>query len=121
MAAYLEVWRRPREHPSGGAVYKPLPPDRLYLTDDEWTTRLDQAALARLTSFAVPDGSANTVDAGARQGRNFAPERTDSSINVFEAVVAHVLALQALRKKVAIALWGEGSRDRMVSMLRDHK
>jgi len=40
---------------------------------------------------------------------------------VFEAVVAHVGALQAQRKKVVIALWSEGSRDRMASMLRDHK
>ncbi len=69
----------------------------------------------------MPDGSADVVDAGARQGRNFAPERTDGSVNVFEAVVAHVLALQAGRKKVVIALWSEGSRDRMGSMLRDHK
>ena len=35
--------------------------------------------------------------------------------------VAHVHALQAQRKKVVIALWSEGSRDRMASMLRDHK
>ena len=32
-------------------------------------------------------------------------ERADGSINVFEAVVAHVGALQASRKKVVIALW----------------
>src|SRR5205823_8906193 len=49
------------------------------------------------------------------------PERTDASVNVFEAVVAHVRALQASRKKVVIALWSEGSRDRMDSMLHDHK
>ena len=36
-------------------------------------------------------------------------------------VVAHVGALQAKRKKVVMALWSEGSRDRMASMLRDHK
>ena len=60
-------------------------------------------------------------DAGARQGRNFTPERADGSVNVFEAVVAHVQALQAQRKKVVITLWSEGSRDRMDSMLRDDK
>src|ERR1700732_2997745 len=69
----------------------------------------------------MPEGSAGVVDASARQGRNFAPERNDTSMNVFEAVVAHVGALQAQRKKVVIALWSEGSRDRMGSMLRDHK
>ena len=121
IADYYEARREALEHPGGGAIYKPLPPDRLYLTADEWTKRLDEAALARLTPFAVPDGSIGVVDAGARQGRDFAPERADSSVNVFEAVVAHVQALQALRKKVVIALWSEGSRDRMGSMLRDHK
>ena len=74
--------------------------------------------MARLTPFAVPEGSADVIDAGARAGRNFVPERADSSINVFEAVVAHVAALHAARKKVVIALWSEGSRDRMGSMLQ---
>ncbi|HEY4746939.1 MAG TPA: hypothetical protein VIH38_05225, partial [Steroidobacteraceae bacterium] len=118
---YYEARREAMEHPGGGAVYKPLPPDRLYLTEDEWTRHLDQAALARLTPFAVPEGGSNVVDAGARQGRNFVPERADGSVNVFESVVSHVQALQAQRKKVVIALWSEGSRDRMGSMLRDHK
>ena len=118
---YYDARREALEHPGGGALYKPLPPDRLYLTDAEWSQRLGDAALARLTPFAVPEGSSEVIDAGARQGRNFAPERADGAVNVFETVVAHVGALQAQRKKVVIALWSEGSRDRMGSMLRDHK
>src|SRR5262249_8385591 len=118
---YYEARREALEHPGGGAVYKPLPPDRLYLTEEEWTKRLNEVALARLTPFAMPDETADVVDAGARQGRNSAPGGADTSGNVFEAVVAHVLTLQAQRKKVVIALWSEGSRDRMGSMLRDHK
>ncbi|HZR74174.1 transcription-repair coupling factor [Bradyrhizobium sp.] len=121
IADYYEARREALEHPAGGAIYKPLSPDRLYLTEDEWKQRRQEAALARLTPFAVPDGSTDVVDAGARQGRSFAPERNDSTVNVFEAVVGHVQALQAERKKVVIALWSEGSRDRMESMLRDHK
>jgi transcription-repair coupling factor (superfamily II helicase) len=120
IADYYEARREAQGHPGGGAIYKPLPPNRLYLTEDEWTTRLGEAALARLTQFAVPEDSA-VVDAGARQGRDFAPERNNSSVNVFESVVAHVLALQAQRKKVVVTLWSEGSRDRMRSMLSDHK
>jgi transcription-repair coupling factor (superfamily II helicase) len=117
---YYEARREALHHPTSGAIYRPLPPERLYLTEDEWNRRLHEAPLARLTPFALPDGVADTVDAGSRQGRNFAPERNDASINVFEALVAHVQALQSARKKVVIALWSEGSRDRMTSMLRDH-
>jgi len=121
IADYYDARREALEHPGSGAIYKPLPPDRLYLTEAEWTARLEDSALARLTPFAMPEGSTAVIDAGAQQGRNFAPERNDGSVNVFEAVVAHVRALQANRKKVVIALWSEGSRDRMDSMLRDHK
>jgi transcription-repair coupling factor (superfamily II helicase) len=118
---YYDARKEAMGIPGGGAIYKPLPPDRLYLADEEWHRRLTETAVAKLTPFAVPDGSADTVDAGARQGRNFAPERADASVNVFEKVVAHIEALQAARKKVVVALWSEGSRDRMASMLKDHK
>jgi transcription-repair coupling factor (superfamily II helicase) len=121
IADYYEARREAAEHPGGGAVYKPLPPDRLYLTPDEWTKRISETALVRLTPFAVPDEATDIIDAGVRQGRNFAPERADAAVNVFESVVSHIQALQAARKKVVVALWSEGSRDRMTSMLRDHR
>jgi transcription-repair coupling factor (superfamily II helicase) len=117
---YYEARRDALEHPGGGTIYRPLPPDRLYLTEEEWRKRLGESALARFTPFAVPDAE-GVFDAGARRGRDFAPERNDASVNVFEALVAHVHALQSQRKKVVITLWSEGSRDRMASMLRDHK
>jgi transcription-repair coupling factor (superfamily II helicase) len=120
IADYYEARREALDHPTGGAIYKPLPPNRLYLTEDEWQKRLGEVPLARFTAFALPE-DVNVFDAGARQGRNFAPERNDSAVNVFEAVVAHVHSLQSQRKKVVIALWSEGSRDRMASMLADHK
>jgi transcription-repair coupling factor (superfamily II helicase) len=120
IADYYEARREALEHPGGGTIYKPLPPDRLYLTEQEWRTRLGDSGLARFTPFALPEAE-GVFDAGARRGRDFAPERNDASVNVFEAVVAHVHALQSQRKKVVITLWSEGSRDRMTSMLRDHK
>src|SRR5262249_23572706 len=57
---------------------------------------------------------------GARQGRSFAAERAESNANVFSAVSTHVLALQAAGKRVAIALWSEGARERMSHVLADH-
>ena len=120
IADYYDARRDALEHPGGGAVYKPLPPDRLYLTEEEWHKCLGEGALTRFTPFAVPEAE-GVFDADARRGRDFAPERNDAKVNVFEALVAHVHALQSQRKKVVITLWSEGSRDRMASMLRDHK
>ncbi|MGE3149162.1 MAG: transcription-repair coupling factor [Pseudorhodoplanes sp.] len=105
---------------TGAVAYKPLPPEKLYLTSQEWQTRLDDAPLARLSSFAEPEGARNLVDTGARQGRNFAPERAEAKANIFDAVTKHVLALQESGKRVLIALWTEGSRERMRHVLADH-
>jgi transcription-repair coupling factor (superfamily II helicase) len=100
-------------------VYKPLPAERLYLGEKEWKSRLDESALARLTPFAVPEDDAIAV--GARAGHNFTAERAEPGANVFEAVSTHVLALQAAGKRVAIALWSEGARERMSHVLADHR
>ena len=54
--------------PASGAPYKPLPPERLYLAEAEWHERLDRAALARLSPFAAPDGTADS-DRDRRPGR----------------------------------------------------
>jgi transcription-repair coupling factor (superfamily II helicase) len=61
------------------------------------------------------------IDVGARAGHNFAPERAAPNSNVFEAVTQHVLSLQSAGKRVAIALWSEGARERMSHVLADHK
>jgi transcription-repair coupling factor (superfamily II helicase) len=99
--------------------YKPLPPERLYVTEKEWSERLERTALAKLTPFAVPE-AAGVVAVGARGGRNFAAERAEPGANVFEAVSRHIAALQTAGKRVAVALWSEGARERMRHVLADH-
>ncbi|MEA2875009.1 MAG: hypothetical protein QOF14_205 [Hyphomicrobiales bacterium] len=118
IADYYQARREALDADRAGTVYKPLPPERLYLAESEWTSLLADSALARLTPFADPDES--VVDAGTRQGRNFAPERTEAEANVFDAVTRHVHALQGAAKRVVIAMWSEGSRERMSHVLADH-
>ena len=101
-------------------AYKPLKPDRLYLAEAEWKERLDATAVARLTPFAEPE-SRDVIDVGAHAGHNFTAERATPDANVFEAVSKHVFALQESGKRVAIALWSEGARERMGHVLADHK
>ncbi|MDE2285733.1 MAG: transcription-repair coupling factor [Hyphomicrobiales bacterium] len=103
-----------------GAPYKPLPPDRLYLGESEWRARLDAAALARLSPFSVAEGTRDVIAIDARAGHNFSAERSAPGGNVFEAVRKHVDTLQAAGKQVTIALWSEGSRERMTHVLAEH-
>jgi len=100
-------------------LYKPLPPERLYLAEAEWKARLAEAALVRLTPFAMPEAR-DVIDAGGKAGRTFATERADENRNLFDAVVAHARALEAANKRVVFAFWSEGSRERMQHVLLDH-
>jgi transcription-repair coupling factor (superfamily II helicase) len=106
-----------------GAPYKPLPPDQLYLAPAEWSERLAASTVVRLTPFARPE-TPNDIDVGGRQGRTFAAEREQEGEsgggNVFDAAVAHVKALQGAGKRVIVAAWSEGSRERLSHVLADH-
>jgi transcription-repair coupling factor (superfamily II helicase) len=117
---YYEARQQALGQTGGGSPYKPLPPNRLYLEEGEWRRRIEQAPLARLTPFAVPEGQGRMLDAGTRQGRNFAAERAKPGRNVFEAVGEHASSLQEDGKRVAIALWSEGARERMGHVLTEH-
>ncbi len=104
----------------GRADYKPLPPARLYLTEDEWKGRLSAAPLVRLTPFEASPGAAHVIDCGGRVGRNFAPERQNESANVFDAAVAHIKDLRGRGLNVIVAGWSDGSRERLSHVLAEH-
>ena len=100
-----------------GVPYLPLPPERLYLSVAEWSRRLTGSALIRILPFATPEAEA--VDLGGRQGRTFAAERQAEDVSLFDAVIDHIGRLQRAGKRVAIACWSEGTRDRMGQVLAD--
>jgi len=116
---YLARKERQELDPNAPA-YKPLAPDALYLAPEEWRRLIDARAVLSVSPFApAPDDSA-AVDCGGRIGRNFAPERADENLNVFEAVVAHIRALQGAGRRVIVAGFSEGSRERLSTVLREH-
>jgi len=130
IADYYQARKDALGKDGAGAPYKPLPPDRLYLAESEWRGRLDASPLAKLTPFAAPEqepGGAQSLQSGdnviaiaTHAGRNFASERATPGANVFEVVVKHVSALQSAGKRPVIALWSEGSRERMGHVLTEH-
>jgi transcription-repair coupling factor (superfamily II helicase) len=55
-----------------------------------------------------------------RGGRTFAAERASGDINVFDAVVQHVRNVHAQNRRVVIAAWTPGARERLLTLLDDH-
>jgi transcription-repair coupling factor (superfamily II helicase) len=105
----------------GGAPYRPLPADSLYLSESEFTDQLGLRATLKLTPFAEQGTqAAGAFDGQAKRGRSFAPERADPSANVFDAVIGHATKLRAGGRAVLIAAWTEGSRERLETILADH-
>src|SRR3954471_23157371 len=117
---YYDARKHALTQRGSGPPYKPLPPDRLYLSEADCRDRLGKVASALLTPFSVPEGQRPVIDAGTKQGRNFAAERAEPGGNVFEAVTKHVTTLHASGKRVIIALWSEGARERISHVLADH-
>ncbi len=106
---------------AGSAPYKPLEPTALYLTESEVRGIFDRRDVARLSPFHRADGSAlRIVDFGGKTGHSFAAERASADTNVFDALVAHIRALKAENRRVVLACWSEGSRDRLAQVIADH-
>jgi len=98
--------------------YKPLKPETLYLTDEDWAAALGARPVRAFTAFSVPDGG--SINLGGHQGRNFAPERAQEGVNIFEALGGHIAGLRQAHKRIAIASWSDGARDRLSHVLGDH-
>ncbi|MBB3953061.1 transcription-repair coupling factor [Aureimonas jatrophae] len=120
---YYDARRRGVAEGSAEAVpYNPLPPQELYLTEEELTERLAAADPIRLSSYAVTDAGFQTdvVNLDVHRGRNFASERQAGDVNVFGAAVDHIAALRANGKQVILAAWSEGSRERLTQVVEEH-
>jgi transcription-repair coupling factor (superfamily II helicase) len=105
---------------SGGADYKPIPPDRLYLKPSQWDHLLEGRSVGQLTSFDAPPEATNTIDLGGRRHEGFAQARTAQGVNLFDRVAEHMKAAQAAGRKIVIAGFTEGSASRLQHLLQEH-
>ena len=118
---YYEARKSAYDADPAQTAYKPLPPDSLYLSPREWRERLENLPVARFSPFQAAEGGAGlTIDCGGRAGRSFAPERQDEASNVFDAAIAHIRDLQTQGRRVVVAGWSDGSRERLSSVLTEH-
>ena len=119
-------------------LYRPVPPEQMFLDEAEWQKALSGRAVVQLSPFAMPEESPHPnpppqaregigvavvgemFDAGARAARNFAAERADPKVQLFDAVRDYLTEAQKSGRRAAIAAYSEGSADRLATVLREH-
>ena len=116
IADYYE--NRKRAQSSDPGSYRPLEPETLYLSREEWDGLIAGRPLHLATAFHEPE-SKTVLDFEVDSARDFAPERSQGG-NVYEAVVEHIAALRKAKKKVVLASYSTGARDRLKGLLADH-
>ena len=103
-----------------GAVYHPVPPERLYLLGDEWDRQLGGRAVGVFSPFTSPATGPRRFDAGGKPGHDFTAARQQAGVQLFDAVTADIKEHQAAGRRVVVAGHSAGSLARLEGLLRDH-
>ncbi|WP_234984180.1 transcription-repair coupling factor [Roseivivax jejudonensis] len=98
-------------------VYKPCPPENLYLDEAAWDAAVADRRVVRFHPLEQASGPGVT-DAGGRIGKSFSLERQQENVNLFSALADHVRAkLEA--GPVVVASYSEGARERLEGLISD--
>ncbi|MEM6909264.1 MAG: transcription-repair coupling factor, partial [Pseudomonadota bacterium] len=97
--------------------YRPLAPDALYLTSDEFADALQRCPAHHAHMFAAPQ-SPTKLDFGFSSARDFAPERARGD-NLYEAAAAHFTAQAKAGKQALLAAYSPGSAARIATILEE--
>ena len=101
-----------------GTVYKPAPPELLYLDEAAFDAALGRERPRHELSALPRHSGPGVIDAGGRIGRDFAPERQQEQVSLFGALADHI---RARRKSgnVVVASYSKGARERLEGLLSD--
>jgi transcription-repair coupling factor (superfamily II helicase) len=103
----------------GELAYRPLPPEALYLDRAGWDEMLATSTLFMFSPYGMPDGIA-AHDAGGRPGVVFTQSGANASGNLFQQLSAQLDKWTNEGRRVLVAAWSRGSRERMGALLREH-
>ncbi len=101
------------------APYKPIPPERLYLTEKDVGDVLKPFAVVQLDPFDAPQTD-DVLNAGAKAGREFSDARVNPDANVFDALGDHARYLKGQGKRTLIGAFTPGTRERLMTVMGEH-
>ncbi len=98
--------------------YRPLAPESLYLTVDEWASQQNDSPIHLLSEFDEPE-SESVASLSVSSPRDFSPERARNE-NIYQALGAHLNSLVKTGSKAIVASYSKGSRARLFDLLKDY-
>ncbi len=105
---------------TGGEIYNPLPPERLYLVNEAWDKAIESHGLLRFDAFARPETGPPAIDAGARLIVSFAAAARTSQANPFDLAVAFAREARKAGRRVILACASAGSLVRIRRLCVEH-
>ncbi|HEY6434742.1 MAG TPA: transcription-repair coupling factor [Acetobacteraceae bacterium] len=115
IADHYDARRMPARE--GEVPYRALPPDRLYLDRKGWEAMLAGGPVFAFSPFGKPDGAVG-VDGTGRPGPIFSQAATGP--NAFEQLKAQAARWADEGRRIVVAGWTLGSRERLLNLLREH-
>ncbi len=117
IADHFDARRLPARE--GETPYRPLPPDRLYLDQAGWDAVLAPAQPVQFSPYGKPEGAAG-ADAGGRPGHIFTKAGMQLGASVFDQLREQAANWARQGRKLAVAAWTRGSRERLQHMLHEN-
>ncbi|WP_439814410.1 transcription-repair coupling factor [Zavarzinia sp. CC-PAN008] len=118
------VEQRQTRTAGAGTVYKPVPPEQLYIREPELQRLLGARRVRQFQPFGPSEPKA--IDMDGRPGREFAAERAQgqaegrAQVNVFDVAAGHITRLQDAGRRTVVACTSTGARDRLATVMHDH-
>lgn len=103
----------------GIAPYKPVPPSTIFMEAKQWREYYTKLNIHQFNPFNSPQ-SQNIRSFKGTAGHNFAHDRNNKNINIYDALRKHIINIQENNKKVYLASYSIGARDRLSVVLSDH-
>lgn len=98
-------------------IYRPVPPDRLYLTPEQLQTLAKRGKYLIFSDLALPEGK-NIVLSGVIPVLNFASAKNINAARVYEDLSAYLQENKKLKRM--IACYSQGSRERLFSLMSEY-
>jgi transcription-repair coupling factor (superfamily II helicase) len=102
----------------GEVPYRPLPPELLYLDGRQWEAMLSGGPCMAFSPFARPEG-VEGIDGGGRPGPIFFGTAPGTG-NAFDQFRAQAARWADDGRRIVVAAWTRGSRERLANLLREH-